>query len=118
MSSFLSTYINSICYPFNPGPVKSVLEDVLSTLKEAMRGAKARFAERRSRPNLMAMFNMTLSPASRTGRQIVQREMRRIINSFLRSDMYHHDTFHFQEIVPIIGHCVIEHYLIYVIHIL
>ena len=44
---------------------------------------------------------------SRTDRQIVQLEMTHILNLFLRSDMYH-VTFHFQEIVPIIGYCDIR----------
>ena len=84
MSSFHNIFINSICYPFNPVPVKSFLEDFLSTLKEAMRNAEARFADGRGCPNVMAMCNMTLSAASRCDRQLVQREreMRRIFNVF------------------------------------
>ena len=76
---------------------------MLSTFKEAARGGKER-----GRPPSLAEINMTLSTALRVYRQTVEREMRYI----LRSEMYL-VTFHFQEIVPIVGHCDIEDYLIY-----
>lgn len=88
--------------------MRSLLEEIASTFRDAIRNG-----EQGGHLPLLAVISMTLSAASRANRRAAEREMKRILNCFLRRDMYH-VTFYFQEIVPIIGHYDIEDFMIYV----
>ena len=88
--------------------MRSLLEEIASTYREANRNAE------RGGPSFQPFvgISITLSAALRRSRRAAQHGVKRILDYFLKRDVYH-VTFYFEEIAPIIGHYDTEDFMVY-----
>lgn len=99
----------SIVFPFNPGPVRSLLEEIVDNYREARSSA-----ERSGYPEHIPYIeiNIRLSAASIRSRRTDKHKMKDILHYLSRRGMYYL-TLYFQEIVPITGHYDIYEFMVY-----